>query len=230
MAAKKAVSKRSGKPSTEAPVVPPVQERGPTSGVPTFVGKSRDPKMLGSKPRKSRAKTRTGKNIDPKTGQVFKPKVTRGEDGKIRSTTAEEQEASRVTVLPTAGPKATTRGNARQGMGERPVTKGFAVAYPVVEAAVHAALHHLTGMHTSQPNSPEYHEHHEAFNLIHANILKMSPELHTSLGQAKHEITHPSAKTAEALAMTHSAITSRLAIGKAAYNDNLKRSGKGENK
>jgi hypothetical protein len=113
--------------------------------------------------------------------------------------------------------------------GARSASKGFAVAYPVVEKAVHAAMTHIGNMRATH-GTDEFHQHHEAFNLIHANIGKMSPELHTSLGQARHEVMHPSDKTDGNLALIHKAITARLAIGRDAAEGNLERSGKGEQK
>jgi hypothetical protein len=178
-----------------------------------------------AKPRKT---TRTGKKLTAE-GKVAVPTVTRDESGKLRGTTEEEKRAARTTVLPKAGPKKTAKPEGRMAMGASPIKKGFAVAYPVVEKAVHAAMHHIGQMRATH-GTDEFHHHHEAFNAIHANIGKMSPELHLSLGQARHEVMHPSDKTDGNLALIHKAITSRLAIGRAVHTDNLKRAAEGDKK
>ena len=176
---------------------------------------------------KPRKKTRTGKKLTAE-GKVAVPTVTRDESGKLRGTTSEEKKAARTTVLPVSGPKVEKKPEGRMGLGVNPVKKGFAVAYPIVEKAAKAALGHLTTMHTNAPHTPEHQQASEAFHLIHANIGQMSPELHLSLKQAHHEITNPSDKTSTNLALIHSAITSRLAIGRVAHEDRLKRSAEGD--
>lgn len=188
---------------------------------------------MTEKPKRPRKTTRTGKPLDKKTGKIVAPKkgtIISAGDGKVRQATDEDVKAARTTVLPTVGPKKETRRDAPMAIrGARPVTKGFSVAYPRVEAAVHAAMTHLGNMRATH-GTDDFHQHHEAFNLIHANIGKMSPELHTTLGQARHEIMHPSEQTDGKLALIHKAVTARLAIGKDAAQGNLERSGKGEDK
>lgn len=179
-----------------------------------------------AKPRKT---TRTGKKLNDK-GKVAVPTVTRDENGKLRGTTEEEKKTARTTVLPTAGPKQTKKPDGRMAMGATPIKKGFAVAYPIVEKATKAALGHLSTMHTSEPHTPEHQQASAAFHLIHANIGQMSPDLHLTLKQAHHEITNPSEKTPGNLALIHKAITDRLAIGRAAHEDRMKRSAEGETK
>ena len=174
---------------------------------------------------KPRKKTRTGKKLTAE-GKVAVPTVTRDESGKLRGTTEGEKKAARTTVLPVAGPKVEKKPEGRMSLGANPIKKGFAVAFPVVEKAVNAATYHLGNMRGTH-GTDEFHAHHEAFNAIHANIGQMSPELHTTLGQAKHEIMHPTDKTDGNLALIHKAITSRLAIGRAVHTDNLKRATEG---
>ena len=177
---------------------------------------------------KPRKKTRTGKKLTAE-GKVAVPTVTRDENGKLRGTTSEEKKTARTTVLPVAGPKKEAKPEGRMSLGASPIKKGFAVSYPVVEKAVNAAIHHLGNMRATH-GTDEFHAHHEAFNAIHANIGQMSPELHLTLGQAKHEIMHPSDKTDGNLALIHKAIGSRLAIGRAVHTDNLKRAAEGDKK
>ena len=175
-------------------------------------------------------KTRTGKKLTAE-GKVAVPSVTRGENGKIRATTAEEKKAARTTTLPIAGPKPEPKPEGLMGMGEKPISKGASSgSYPHIKAAVDAARTHLSAMAQHPIGSPEHHAAHEAFNAIHANIGKMSPELHTTLGQAKHFVTNPGKGSDELLAMTHKAINTRLNIIKAAHTENIRRADEGRNR
>ena len=222
-------------PEPAAPVAPAKKVRGrpfpkkpgPT-GIPNFVAK-KEPEIQKTTLRK----TRSGKKIDKTTGKVVVPKVGRlvstGE-GTVKKVTPEDVAAARTTVLPVAGPKPESKPEGRMSLGANPIKKGFSVAFPVVEKATKAALGHLSTMNTSHPDTPEHKEAKEAFHLIHANIGQMSPELHVSLAQAHHEITHPSDKTPANLALIHKAIGSRLSIGRAVHTDNLKRAIEGNPK
>jgi hypothetical protein len=237
MAAKKAKPRPSVKLGDDGKIVSLKPKPGLTSGVPEFVGKTAAANAVPLKPAKTRKKTRSGKKLTAE-GTVPVPTVTRDETGQIRGTTAQEKLNARTTVLPVAdrdkvqGAATTARSSGQSGVVTsqvNPVKKGFAVGYPIVKKAVDAATHHLGNMRSTH-GTDEFHAHHEAFNAIHANIGQMSPELSVSLGQAKHEIMHPSDKTDGNLAMIHKAITSRLAIGRAAHEDRLKRSAEGDTK
>lgn len=176
----------------------------------------------------TRTKTRTGKKIDKATGKVAVASVKQGEGGKIVALTEEEKTAARTTVLPTVEAKPEAKPQGLMGMGARPVTKGAASGnYPQIKAAVEAARNHLVTMQQAPKGSQEHHDAHEAFNAIHANILKMSPELHTSLGQAKHFVTNPGKGSDKMLALTHQAINTRLGIIRTAHEENLRRSAEG---
>jgi hypothetical protein len=177
---------------------------------------------------KPRKQTRTGKKLTAE-GKVAVPTVTRDTSGKLRGTTEGEKKAARTTVLPVSGPKVEKKPEGRMSLGAKPIKKGFAVAFPVVEKAVNAATYHLGNMRGTH-GTDEFHAHHEAFNAIHANIGQMSPELHTTLGQAKHEIMHPTDKTDGNLALIHKALSARLAIGRTVHTDNLKRATEGKPK
>lgn len=176
-------------------------------------------------------KTRTGKTLDV-DGKVAVPRITKdSETGKLRKTTDEEKKAARTTVLPKAGPEkvegALPARRPVAGMGYSGPAKGFNGPYKLVKAGVDAARGHLKTMAEHPAGSPEHHAAHEAFNAIHAHIGQMSPELHTLLGQAKHFVTHPGEGSSDLLSMTHKAINDRLAIGRAAHEDNLRRSQEG---
>jgi len=204
-------------------------------GIPNFVGKTADPKAFATPAAKPRRKTRSGKKIDKTTGKLADiPRagtMQKRKDGTLQRVTKEENKELRTTDLgkqkrPTEAPKP---GGLKEIRGAREVKKGFSTSYPIVESATKAAMHHLGNMRATQ-GTDEFHQHHESFNLIHANIGKMSPELHTSLGQARHEIMHPSGKTDGNLALIHKAVSARLAIGRAVHTDNLKRATEGNPK
>jgi hypothetical protein len=196
----------------------------PPTGVPNFVKPKEKPQL-----KSSLKKTRTGKKISG--GKVAVPAVKIDPETKrLRATTEAEKTEARTTVLPDAPIPQEPRPQGVMGMGATPIRKGAAVSYPVIKAAVDAARTHLTAMQNNPPGSPEHHAAHEAFNAIHANIGRMSPELHVTLGQAKHFVTNPGKGSDEMLAMTHKAINTRLGIIRTAHEDNLRRSAEGRTK
>ena len=185
-----------------------------------------------------RKKTKTGKKLTAE-GKVAVPAVTRGDNGKLRATTEEEKKKARTTVLKPAVPKEDIKPVAGSRKTASVITsritpvatKGAASGnYPLVKSAVDAARTHLTAMSQHPAGSPEHHAAHEAFNAIHSNIGKLSPELHTTLGQAKHFVTNPGKGSDELLAMTHKAINTRLNIIKTAHEDNIRRADEGRKK
>lgn len=190
---------------------------------------ARKPKVLGGK-------TRSGKRLDPNTGKVVVPLVKRDEEtGKLRSTTEAEKKAARTVTLPATKPVKEQKPSAPSnlpgslpGQGPRVITKGAASGnYTQIKAAVDAARGHLATMAAHPIGSPEHHDAHQAFNAIHANIGKMSPELHTSLGQAKHFVTNPGKGSNDLLAKTHEVINTRLNILRTAHEENIQRAAAG---
>jgi hypothetical protein len=208
---------RAEKPATQAP--------GPTTGLPAFVKPKEKPQL-----KSSLKKTRTGKKISG--GKVAVPAVKIDPETKrLRATTEAEKTEARTTVLPDAPIPQEARPQGVMGMGAAPIRKGASSgSYPHIKAAVDAARTHLSAMAQNPIGSSEHHAAHEAFNAIHANIGKMSPELHTTLGQAKHFVTNPGKGSNELLAMTHKAINTRLNIIKAAHEENIRRADEGRNK
>lgn len=181
-----------------------------------------------------RKKTRTGKKLDKVTGKIPVPLVKRGEGGRAVATSPEERQSVVRTELPPASLSAIGGAPAKKRIAERgirgasPVKKGFAVGYPKVKAAVDAAMTHLGGMMSTESGSEEYTTHKGAFEAIHENIRPMSPELHATLGQAYHQVLHPTPRLHEHLAGIQRAVNARLAIGKAAHEDRLARALEGQ--
>jgi hypothetical protein len=184
---------------------------------------------------KPRKKTRTGKKLDKATGKIAIPTVKRGEDGKAVAIPKEER-VSPVTQLPTAGPDvmapkgpaaplAGPRGGVKpnkKNLNNRGNLKGFAVSHKIVAAAANAAMGHLRAMHQTHGTSA-FHEHHEVFNLIHANIAKMSPDIHAMLGQGRHEVMNPGPETGKRLNDVEKAVNDRITIGKQAQEARARR-------
>lgn len=177
-----------------------------------------------------RKKTRTGKKLTA-SGKVAVPSVKRGPEGKIVATTPEERKAAVTTVLPTAGkevmapkPKAQPiqiPGTLKRG-GQRKL-RGFSVKHAVIKAGVDAAITHLGNM-KSTLGTNDFHEHHENFNAIHANVSQMDSGLGLLLGQAKHHTITNDPKSEKVLGQIHGLIKSRLAEGKQVELERLSRS------
>ncbi len=178
---------------------------------------------------KKRAVTKTGKKIDPKTGKIRSPR--KGQiakvDGKLvrvdESNIEEATKASRTTVLPEAGRdvvegattptmrppsrptvvKATPRGPA-----------GGAVSHKEIADLVTRARGHLTQM-TLNRNTPAYHEHHESFNLVHAELEKKAPAAHQILGIMRHLTVNPNPQSADHFELADKALGDTLSAYKA---------------
>ena len=178
----------------------------------------------------ARKKTRTGKKLTA-SGKVAVPSVKRGPEGKFVATTPEERKAAVTTVLPTAGrevmaPKVKPEpmqvlGTLKRG-GERK-QRGFSVKHAVIKAGVDAAMFHLNNMKSTM-GTKEFHEHHENFNAIHANVSQMNSGLGLLLGQAKHHTLINDPKSEKVLGQIHGLIKSRLAEGKQVEIERLNRS------
>lgn len=195
---------------------------GPTSGVPTFVGQSGAANAAPAKPVKKRKKTRSGKKLDI-SGKVPVPTVVR-EGGKLRGTTAAERAAAVTTELaPTPVVPQTPRssGAARvyKGATAAPIKKGAAQGKysQIKELSDHAVT--LLGRMQETHGTEAYHDHHAEFNMVHATLGQMSPEVHGILGMARDFVHRPSEKSAAGLIHTQKALHARLGIIKAVEAD-----------
>jgi hypothetical protein len=190
-----------------------------------------DSRFIAPVPTPRTNQTRSGKKINKETGKVAIPSVKRGASGKAIPISEEEKKASATTVLPTAGrnvmqPKQTPEliqpvGILKRG-GQRKL-RGFGVKHAVVKSGVDAALTHLGNM-KSTLGTKDFHEHHENFNAIHANVSQMDSGLGLLLGQAKHQTITNSPKSDKVLGQIHGLIKSRLAEGKQVELERLNRS------
>jgi hypothetical protein len=210
MAAKKATSKPTVKRGSDGKMVSLKPAPGPTSGVPTFVGKSKEANAVPARPAKKRKTTRSGKKLTAE-GTVAVPTVTR-EDGKLRGTTPEERKASRTTQLPDV-PVVREQEPVLQNIGQvRSKMKGTTttVSHALMSGLVSQARMHL-GRMAETHGTEEMHQHHTAFNEVHATIQAGDHQLGTALGIARHAVmnpTHPDSKAA--FNLSSSTISERL--------------------
>jgi hypothetical protein len=212
MAAKKAVSKPAvtrGPDGRAVSAKPAAPTPGPTEGVPTFVGKTKDKNYVGSKPTKKRKVTRSGKKVTAE-GTVAVPTVKR-ENGTLRGTTPEERLAARTTVLPDAPVVRDTPSKA--GNIGRVTTRATGVAnagsVPALRDLVKTARGHLQSMQDTH-GTPDFHAHHTSFNEVHATIMAGDHQLGTMLGIARHAVVNPTPESANHLTLAHTMIDERL--------------------
>lgn len=193
-----------------------------------------------AKPRtpKKRAVTKTGKKIDPKTGKIRAPKkgqiakvdgnLVRVDDTNVEAATT----AARTTVLPTAG-RDVVEGAATQTQrvpgrtttvrGGLRGPKGAAIGHKEVSDLVGKARGHLTQM-TLTRNTPAFHEHHEQFNLVHAQLEKHAPAAHQILGIMRHLTVNPTPQSADHFEVAEKALGDTLSAYKAKDTHNKKSS------
>lgn len=183
--------------------------------------------------KKPRAKTKSGKPLLA-SGKIAVPTVKRGDDGKLVGTSPAERDAARRTELPTADRNAmgvpeqkigaVERVSAVRGVGT--AAKGAAGSYPVIKGLVDQARMHLKNMQETH-GTPAFHEHHEAFNEVHATIAIGAPDIHMSLGVAKTAVANPTQDSAKHLTLAHKAIDDRLSIYKNSSESNIENSQSG---
>jgi hypothetical protein len=180
--------------------------------------------------KKPRTKTKSGKPL-LKSGKIAVPTVKRGDDGKMVATSAEERNAARRTELPTADrnkmgvpeqpQKSVQRVSAVRGVGTP--AKGAAGSYGVIRGLVEQARMHLNNMQATH-GTPEFHQHHESFNQVHATLAIGAPDIHTSLKYARDFVANPGENSQKHLALAHKAIDDRLSIYKDTSESNIENS------
>jgi hypothetical protein len=208
---------------------------GPTSGLPSFVGQKPVTETTTSKPKRVRKKTRSGKKLVD--GKIRTPKVgelaSKG-DGLVTRTTPENVEElskiARTTELPTAdrvamgGETPTMRpvGKPTVIRGGITAPKGLAGGtYEHIADKVAEARGHLANM-TLTRGKDEFHTHHEAFNVVHAEIGQIAPDIHKSLSVAHHLTMNPGSPIEHHEAVDR-LINERLSIYKSANSSNVKK-------
>jgi hypothetical protein len=217
-------------------------EKAPVTPLGAPVTRTADPvikkfkkgQLVTVKPRKKKKQTPIAK---PQPGQAGKL------DGEVVRVTPENAEQvydqRRTTSLPAAGPAEMTpvgRPEVEQAILPRKLRGsqsgknlgGFAQSHKVVAKATYEALDHLNTMANTDKGSPEHHNAHEAFNLLHGQIGQIGNKaLHRDLGLGRTIIQqhHGSDKLPGALKLHRGIVLGRLEEGRLAEQSRGDRSG-----
>ena len=152
------------------------------------------------------------------------------------------EEFTKTEVAPVATAPERTRSTLAPGAGARrePVyvdsskpegnqatrkLKGLAVPHKVIAPVVNQALAHLRGMAATK-GTPEYHQHVEAFNVIHPTVLGMDPVIHHALGAMAHHTMYPKHDSHSVITQITSAIGDRLSEGRSMEVQRAQRQGR----
>jgi len=190
--------------------------------------------------RKPRTKTKTGKKIDLKTGQIALPKKGQAAkvDGKVVRVDAtnieEAQRQAKTTVLPTAGPEASKPNYELPGAPQTVKEQGYSQSSP----EHHERLKQLTGkafLHLGRMQSThgtdEYHSHHADFNETHAHVSQLDHSLGEILKTAHTAASNPShPDSSKQFAYAKQAAGERLGLGKKTMDARTERSQAGRAK
>jgi hypothetical protein len=221
--------KKTGKAIPLAPATPVV-----TSTPDPVIKKFKKGQLVTVKPRKQKKQTPIAK---PQPGQAGK---LDGQTVRVTPENADQvYEQRRRTELPAAGPaEMTPTGRPEiegailprelRGSQNKKNLGGFAQSHKIVAKATHEALGHLNTMANTDKGSPEHHNAHEAFNLLHGQIGQIGNKpLHRDLGLGRTIIQqyHGSDKLPEALKLHRGIVLGRLEEGKIAEQSRGERSG-----
>ena len=190
--------------------------------------------------RKGAKKTKTGKKLDPKTGQIAVPKKGQAAkvDGKVVRVDAtnieEAQRQARTTVLPTAGPEAPKPNYELPGAPQTVKEQGYSQSSP----EHHERLKSLTGkafLHLGRMQSThgtdEYHSHHADFNETHAHVAQLDHSMGEVLKMAHTAASNPShPDSPKQFAWAKQAAGERLGLGKKTMDARTERSQAGRAK
>ena len=190
--------------------------------------------------RKGAKKTKTGKKLDPKTGQIAVPKKGQAAkvDGKVvrvDATNVEEiQRQARTTVLPKVEPEAPKTTYELPGAPQTVAEQGYSQSSP----EHHKRLKELTGkafLHLGRMQSThgtdEYHSHHADFNETHAHVSQLDHSMGEILKTAHTAVSNPShPDSPKQFAYAKQAAGERLGLGKKTMDARTERSQAGRAK
>ena len=189
------------------------------------------------KPRKpkKRTTTRTGKKIDPKTGQIDVSKIKPGRaakvDGKVvrvdKTNVEDVKKAAVTTVLPTAGPEAPKPTYELPGAPNTVAEQGYSQSSP----EHHERLKSLTGkafLHLGRMQSThgtdEYHAHSADFHETHAHVSQLDHSMGEILKVAHTAVANPShPDSGKQFAYAKQAAGERLGLGKKTRDARIER-------
>ena len=189
--------------------------------------------------RKPRSTTKTGKKLNPETGQIVAPRLgqVRKLNGQVvrvdASNVLQVQRETSTTVLPTAGPdkvegatpqtpKPTGRASIIRN-APRPAAGPAGNAKQIGEM-ISQARQHLANMTLSRARPDEYNAHHDSFNLVHAQLQKLAPAAHTILGIMRHVTHNVTPESAGHFEAADKALGDTLASYKAVSSGNVESS------
>ena len=215
----------------------PAKNRELRNGVMAVTLKNEEPVKRTRKPR---TKTKTGKKIDLKTGQIAVPKKGQAAkvDGKVvrvDATNVEEiQRQARTTVLPKVEPEAPKPNYELPGAPQTVKEQGYSQSGP----EHHKRLKELTGkafLHLGRMQSThgtdEYHSHHADFNETHAHVSQLDHSLGEILKTAHTAVSNPShPDSSKQFAYAKQAAGERLGLGKKTMDARTERSQAGRAK
>lgn len=176
-----------------------------------------------------RTSTWVGKKVGKRAGAIQK-----NEDGTLSRVTKEEARASVTTELPrqeAPAPKPSGKMRTVVATGRTqvsPSNRGFARNPAQVGELLRQAIGHLEKMKATH-GTDEYHQHHDAFNAVHATLQGADSRVHTLLGIAAHTVrnpNHPNADTHFTLSMK--ALRSKLASGTRVAGENAENARAGQ--
>ena len=215
----------------------PAKNRELRNGVMAVTLKNEEPVKRTRKPR---TKTKTGKKIDLKTGQIAVPKKGQAAkvDGKVvrvDATNVEEiQRQARTTVLPKVEPEAPKPNYELPGAPQTVKEQGYSQSGP----EHHKRLKELTGkafLHLGRMQSThgtdEYHSHHADFNETHAHVSQLDHSMGEILKTAHTAVSNPShPDSPKQFAYAKQAAGERLGLGKKTMDARTERSQAGRAK
>lgn len=189
--------------------------------------------------RKPRSTTKTGKKLDPETGQIVPPRLgqVRKLNGQVvrvdASNALQIQKEASTTVLPKADrdkvegasplvPKPKGRASIIRN-APRPAAGPAGNAKQIGEM-ISQARQHLANMTLSRSKPDEYNAHHDSFNLVHAQLQKLAPAAHTILGIMRHVTHNVTPESAGHFEAADKALGDTLASYKAVSSGNVQSS------
>ena len=196
------------------------------------------------KPRKpkKRTTTKTGKKIDPNTGQIDVSKIKPGRaakvDGKVvrvdKTNVEDVKKAAVTTVLPTAGPETPKPTYELPGAPNTVAEQGYSQSSP----EHHERLKSLTGkafLHLGRMKdthgTDEYHAHSADFHETHAHVSQLDHSMGEILKVAHTAVANPShPDSGKQFAYAKQAAGERLGLGKKTMDARTERSQAGRAK
>ena len=191
---------------------------------------------------KKRTKTRTGKPLNPTTGQIDTSKIKKGRIAKVDdklvrvddSNIEEVKKAAITTVLPTVGPEAPKTTYELPGAPRTVAEQGYSQSSPEHHARIKAltgkAFLHLGRMQATH-GTDEYHAHHADFNETHAQVSQLDHSMGEILKTAHTAASNPShPDSPKQFAWAKQAAGERLGLGKKTMDARAERSKAGRAK